>query len=217
MSRSAKILPLFPLNIVLFPNEVIPLQIFEPRYRLMIQTCLAGDSDFGVVLIKSGTETGEPAEPYRIGTSAKILETNNLKDGRIFISVRGTERFVIERITNQKPYIEAYVSQLRDHDCEPQISNDILISVREAAIKHVRLNMGLNGEWVRSLDLSWDPTQLSYAVASLTKFAPSVKQQLLEEKSAVARLKNELDLLVSSENQLKTRVSNQLNQRISKQ
>ena len=168
-------------------------------------------------MIKSGTETGEPAEPYRIGTSAKILETKNLKDDRILISVRGTERFIIERITNQKPYIEAYVSQLRDHDCDPQISNDILISVQEAALKHVRLNMGLNGEWVRSLDLSWDPAQLSYAVASLIKSAPSVKQLLLEEKSTEARLKNELDLLMSSENKLKTRVSNQLNQNISKQ
>ena len=56
-------LPLFPLNVVLFPNSQMPIYVFEDRYKLMVQTCLDHDSLFGVVLIKSGLEVGEPAEP----------------------------------------------------------------------------------------------------------------------------------------------------------
>ena len=59
---------LFPLNTVLFPGQVLPLHIFEDRYRLMIRECLAEEKPFGVVLIRRGREVGETAEPYMVGT-----------------------------------------------------------------------------------------------------------------------------------------------------
>ena len=58
-------LPLFPLHQVMFPNEVVALHIFEPRYRQMLKDVLAGDRTFGIVLIRSGWESGEPADPLR--------------------------------------------------------------------------------------------------------------------------------------------------------
>ena len=64
MSPQQRSLPLFPLNVVLFPNAVIPLHVFEERYKLMAQRCLDSDSRFGVVLIKSGDEVGGPADPH---------------------------------------------------------------------------------------------------------------------------------------------------------
>ena len=66
-------LPLFPLNLVLFPGMDLPLHIFEERYKSMIGDCLNQNLPFGVVLIKEGLEVGTPAEPERIGTSARIL------------------------------------------------------------------------------------------------------------------------------------------------
>ena len=69
---SVELLPLFPLNTVLFPNMVLPLHVFEERYKLMINTCLAQDKPFGVVLIYSGTEAGGPAVPHSVGTVARI-------------------------------------------------------------------------------------------------------------------------------------------------
>ena len=64
MPSAERILPLFPLNSVLFPGESIPLQIFEDRYKQMLKDCLNADSRFGIVLIKSGREVGSPAEPH---------------------------------------------------------------------------------------------------------------------------------------------------------
>ena len=107
-------LPLFPLNTVLFPDATIPLHVFEERYRLMVQMCLDGDSMFGVVLIKSGSEVGEPAEPHSVGTVARIEDVNRADDGRMLLRVKGVERFAIRRITQQLPYIEADVHMLDD-------------------------------------------------------------------------------------------------------
>ena len=68
MSSEDRSLPLFPLNMVLFPNATLPLQIFEERYKLMMKHCLEGDSKLGVVLIKAGAEVGGPATPHSTGT-----------------------------------------------------------------------------------------------------------------------------------------------------
>ena len=67
-------LPLFPLNTVLFPGQMLPLHIFEDRYRLMIRRCLAEDLPFGVVLIKRGAEIGAEAEPHMEARIARIEE-----------------------------------------------------------------------------------------------------------------------------------------------
>src|SRR4030042_2031651 len=96
-------LPLFPLNVVLFPGQVLPLHIFEDRYRLMIRRCLAEDTSFGVVLTQRAEETGETAEPHAIGTVARIVESEHLPDGALNIVAVGTERFRIRRLLHDKP------------------------------------------------------------------------------------------------------------------
>ncbi|HXL19893.1 MAG TPA: LON peptidase substrate-binding domain-containing protein, partial [Streptosporangiaceae bacterium] len=75
-------LPLFPLNVVLFPHMALPLHVFEPRYRKMIGDCLEEGHSFGVVAIREGRETG-PATPYGVGTLAKIVRIDRLDDGRM--------------------------------------------------------------------------------------------------------------------------------------
>ena len=90
-------LPLFPLNCVLFPNELLPLHIFEERYKAMINNCLDGVPEFGVVLIKSGSEVGGQADPHLVGTVARIRQTQGLDDGRMMIVVVGKQRFHVNR------------------------------------------------------------------------------------------------------------------------
>ena len=203
-------LPLFPLNTVLFPNGAIPLHVFEERYKLMVKTCLEGDSKFGIALIESGSEVGEPAEPHPVGTVARIEDVKSLDDGRMLLVVRGVERFAITRIVRRKPYVEADVRLLGgEPDGEP-VDTDVLDAVRSAAARHVRLALGLRGGWAREVRTPDDAAELSYFVGGLLQSDPGVKQSLLEEPSTARRLRRELSLLGEEEEKLKALVAARL-------
>src|SRR5947209_5530520 len=110
-------LPLFPLGSVLSPGMLLPLHIFEPRYRLLLQRALQNDQPFGIVLISSGLEVGGPAEPHRIGTTARVVGTTALPGGRSFIIVRGERRFAIESVdADREPYLVAEVRYLDEDE-----------------------------------------------------------------------------------------------------
>jgi Lon protease-like protein len=85
---------LFPLNIVLFPEGLLPLRIFETRYVDMVRRCMRGELHFGVVLIREGSEVG-PAETFDVGTMAKIIDFHQLSDGFLGLSCIGERRFRI--------------------------------------------------------------------------------------------------------------------------
>jgi Lon protease-like protein len=90
-------IPLFPLNAVLFPGGEIALRIFEPRYLDMVRDCTRGNSPFGVCLILSGNEAGEPATPAAIGTLAYIVDFSTTEEGLLGIRARGAGRFRVTR------------------------------------------------------------------------------------------------------------------------
>lgn len=90
-------LPLFPLNTVLFPRGPLPLRIFEPRYVDMVRRCMREGSCFGVVLLQGGGETGPVSGVAAVGTSARIVDFDLLKDGLLGISCRGERRFRLLR------------------------------------------------------------------------------------------------------------------------
>jgi hypothetical protein len=89
-----KSIPLFPLNIVLFPDGPLPLRIFETRYVDMVKRCMREDAAFGVVLIREGNEVG-PAATFDVGTMAKITDFDQLPDGFLGLSCVGQQRFRI--------------------------------------------------------------------------------------------------------------------------
>ena len=210
MSPMEHRLPLFPLNTVLFPSGTMPLHVFEERYRLMVRVCLEGDSTFGIVLIKSGSEVGEPAEPHPVGTAARIEDVNRMDDGRMLLVVRGVERFSIRRIVRQQPYIEADVRLLGAEPDDGPVAPDVLDAVRTAVTRHVRLAMGLRGGWVREVKTPDDAEALSYFVGGLLQSDADVKQSLLEEPSTAQRLRRELALLGEEEEKLKALVAARL-------
>ena len=84
--------PLFPLNTVLFPGGPLPLRIFEPRYLDMISACVKNDSQFGVLLIREGGETG-PATTHEIGTLARVSDWYQGSDGLLGVTAIGEQRF----------------------------------------------------------------------------------------------------------------------------
>jgi Lon protease-like protein len=191
-------LPLFPLNTVLFPSMVLPLHIFEERYKLMINTCLAQDKPFGVVLIYSGVEAGGPAIPHPVGTVARIAKWEWLPDGRMNIITVGERRFrLIEYADSELPYVVGSVEYWDDEAAEfsdlPKLVND----VQRNFVDYLTLIMSLADQAlpVSQLQLPTDPSMLSYHVASNLQIDMNGKQELLEEPSAVARLRRELTLL----------------------
>ncbi|MDH5254622.1 MAG: LON peptidase substrate-binding domain-containing protein, partial [Gammaproteobacteria bacterium] len=93
-------IPLFPLGTVLFPDGPLPLRIFEPRYLDMISRCLRQDSEFGVVLIVNGQDTGQ-VETTDVGTLARVVDWYQGSDGILGITARGTRQFRLHGVTRQ--------------------------------------------------------------------------------------------------------------------
>lgn len=89
-------LPLFPLNTVLFPGGPLPLRIFEPRYVDMVRKCMREGAPFGVLLIRAGQEAGEVSSVAHVGTSARIIDFNQMPDGLLGIICTGDQKFRVE-------------------------------------------------------------------------------------------------------------------------
>lgn len=89
-------LPLFPLKAVLFPEGLLALRVFEPRYMDMVSRCMREDAGFGVCLIAAGEEVGEAAVPHPLGTEARIAQWDMASAGVLKLVVRGGRRFRIE-------------------------------------------------------------------------------------------------------------------------
>jgi uncharacterized protein len=106
------VLPMFPLSTVLFPGAVIPLHIFEERYRALTKDCLAGDARFGIVLIERGIETGGGDQRASVGTVVRILQAQELDDGRWLMLAQGEAPVGIDSWLPDAPYPLATVRPL---------------------------------------------------------------------------------------------------------
>ncbi|MEL7158132.1 MAG: LON peptidase substrate-binding domain-containing protein [Actinomycetota bacterium] len=110
------IMPQFPLGTVLFPTMVLPLHVFEPRYRTMVAEVLDGDGTFGVVLIERGADTGGGDHRTDFGTTARVLEAEQFSDGRWALITMGVERFRVHEWLPDDPYPQAEVELWPDTD-----------------------------------------------------------------------------------------------------
>jgi len=201
------ILPLFPLNLVLFPGMDLPLHIFEERYRDMIGECLEKDAPFGVVLIKEGPEVGAPAEPERIGTSTRILRSELLDQGRMNIMTKGQQRFEIEEIIQRVPHVVGRVRYLVDIEGEGCV--ELLPQVNEEYIELVRNLTALTGGYTSRVDIPEDPIALSYAIAASLDMEPHLRQSLLVTETAATRIFDLIPLLKQGNEALRERIAKQ--------
>ena len=204
-------IPLFPLNTVLFPKISIPLNVFEDRYKCMIRHCIDTQSPFGVVLIRMGSEVGDSATPYDVGTTANITNVNKLEDGRLFITAIGDKIFRINKLIEDKSFLEANVDFLID-DENQDISENLLEELRGLVNSNFRLASGLKGEFVNDINIPNDLVDLSYFVPSCLLGIENIElQRLLEESSTKKRLEKGIELLEKNECLLKDLVSNKFN------
>ena len=146
-------LPLFPLHIVLAPGVVLPLHVFEERYRLLVQRCLDSSTPFGIVLIREGSEVLPPdgglaeLSIAAVGTFAEIREASRFADGRWNVEVVGTGRFGIRSVDAEaEPYLVADVEPVLDVPGDPDAAADLVDRVRRRFVEYLRLIQPRNGE-----------------------------------------------------------------------
>lgn len=190
--ESTWIIPLFPLDTVLFPYTALPLHIFEPRYREMVMYCLENDSPFGVVLVREGSQAGDPdAELHEVGTLARIGRLRRLPDGRFFLLALGEERFQIVRlIRGEAPFLKAQVRLWRD--AEPLSQEEERKLAEEVATEFrtfLRKVLDISGLRVEDIELPRDPTALSFAIAGALQLDVHARQYLLELQDTTERLR----------------------------
>jgi Lon protease-like protein len=118
----SKRIPLFPLDVVLFPDTPLPLHIFEPRYKLMIQRCLENHCEFGILLARSD-------EIAPVGCTAQIVKVvKQYPDGRMDILTVGQNAFRVVDLINEQPYLEGEVEYLEDEggSVAPETQQELL-------------------------------------------------------------------------------------------
>ncbi len=168
-------IPLFPLNVVLFPGEHLPLHIFEPRYRRMVRECLESESPFGMLLAL-------PDGVARVGCSAEILNvTKRYEDGRMDILTVGRQPYRIVDLFTDDPLLQGRVDYLEDEDSVLDFRRQKeLIELYEAC--YTLLSAGMPGSLEESR-----PELLSYAIAGALPLDLLWKQKILELRSEAER------------------------------
>jgi ATP-dependent Lon protease len=178
-------LPLFPLNVVLFPGTPLPLHIFEPRYRQMLADCLVGDRRFGIV--PSGARTEAP-DRGTVGCVAEIRADEQLPDGRANLLVVGGARFVVQRmLEDPAPYLVGLVEEFLE---EPGTLPDEATSteVRALFARYYEVYRLLYDVEPEEPELPDEPVSLSFAISAALECDLSLKRRLLAARVTEERV-----------------------------
>lgn len=195
------VLPLFPLRLVLFPGQVLPLHIFEPRYRLMVNRCVEAERPFGVVLMREDTpdwrDYKEDVElPYQVGTTAHIRRVERLADGRLNIVTLGLHRFRVRRLRFDMPFLQGEVEAFPLGGGQPAAQDDQ--AVRRLLQSYVALLSQVIDSEIDLEELPEDPHSLAFLTANALQIPSDEKQSLLET-SGLPELLNAERILLGKE------------------
>jgi uncharacterized protein len=201
-------LPLFPLGTVLYPGLLLPLRIFEERYRQLVRDLLAEPEPwrFGVIAIREGRETGAGGvrELYDIGCTATLRQVSELEDGRYDLVTIGTQRFLLMGTDDAKPYLRGEVDMLAEATGDEQGAALAAGFVQEAFRGYLAVLAERGVTQISAPDLPDDPVRLSYLVAASMIIDLRDKQALLAEPDALHRLVTERTLLSRETTMLRT-------------
>ena len=197
-------IPLFPLNVVLFPGMMLPLHIFEDRYKAMIKECLANDQIFGVVLAKTQQAQAPNVaglyvdDLYPIGTTARITAVEHLQDDRMNLITVGQERFIIKGIVSSKnDFLMGEVDPFPiTEDEDPILINGMMQKLRPMVKEYIDYLASASGEDLSNAVLPNDPKTLAYLAGIAVQGPLADKQDLLSAKSVgtlIAKTVNVLD------------------------
>lgn len=189
-------LPLFPLpNVVLFPGMILPLHIFEERYKKMMKDALDSDARFGLLLCQEYSPGTLDGIPFDVGTVAELMQVETLDDGRLNILVVGTQRFRVHEFDETaKPYLLGQVQWI-DDERDGYVTKKLLGETCDLFHEAIRLTHKVLKKEYTPFDLPAEAEDVSYFIAENLKGSLVLKQELLELSSTKARLMYERDVL----------------------
>lgn len=195
-----KHLPLFPLPLVLLPNELLPLHIFEPRYRQMLKDVEAEKNLFGVTHFNPPESFVEKPEIGTVGCAAEVREAQTLPDGRSNILTIGIIRYrLIDYVEAGEPYLVGDVEFFEDAKADAEILNPLADEVYLLFKRVAKAAHKLSGERGRFPDIpQTEPEQLSFLVTAAFNLEPELKYQMLETDSTVERLTRLHEILLQT-------------------
>ena len=188
--RGVTELPLFPIPVVLFPGVPLPLHIFEPRYKQMLEDIRVTNNLFALAYFDSTTSELDLPAVGQIGCVAEVTETQTFPDGRSNILTIGVVRYRIDSYVERgDPYFVARVSYFEDDDSDEGNLTSAATEVAEKFTRIARAVRTINDERINLPDISdTEPQRLSFLVAAAMEVEVEVKQELLELRSTAERL-----------------------------
>ena len=199
--------PMFPLGSVLLPGMVLPLHVFEDRYRALVRDCMAGDRQFGVTLIERGSEVGGGDIRAMAGTVAQIIQADELPDGRWAMVAVGTHRVRVREWMPDDPYPRAEVEDWPD---VPATDPEGAVAAYEARVAQLRrilaLAVELGAEADPMVELADDAEVGSYQIGVLSPIGALDRQRLLTAPGPQQRLDLLEELLDDQELMLRARL-----------
>ncbi len=192
-------LPLFPLGSVLYPGLLLPLHVFEERYRRLVHDLMAEPEPrcFGVIAIREGRETGVNGVSalYEIGCTATVRQVIEHPDGRFYLVTSGTQRFRLAALDRSGPYLRGEVDLLPEDTGDHMAARQAARAVQSGFRDYLDALAARGATKVTTLGLPDEPVQLSYLVAASVIADLSDKQALLAQPDALRRLTSERALL----------------------
>lgn len=199
-------LPMFPLGSVLFPSLVLPLHVFEERYRALMHDVVDDDGEFGVCLIERGSEVGGGDVRSGVGTLATVQEAAELPDGRWAVITVGVRRIRVVEWLPDDPYPRAEVEDHPDpvpSEAETELLGPVTESVHRALDKVASLGATATSS---TTDLSDDPVLASYQLSALAPLTILDQQRLLCAPTVGLRLADLHELLPAAHQMLDLRL-----------
>lgn len=181
-------IPLFPLNTVLFPGMPLPLRVFEERYLRMLEDQRNADPVFGVVLIRSGRESGAIPEVHLTGTGASLASDRHRVSKRGNIVVTGGSRFRINDLDWSREYGLASIEYVNEPNPDPSEIEGVLRDTKELLRRYVRGITRLTGRRFDHVRLPVDPVACSWELAARLPLHSWERQSLLEQRLTSDRL-----------------------------
>jgi uncharacterized protein len=193
------VLAMFPLGSVLLPGGVLPLHVFEPRYRQLVQDCIAAEvPEFGVTLIERGSEVGGGDQRTMWGTVARVVQVGEADDGRFAVVSLGMRRIRVLSWLPDDPYPLADVEEWPEGDLD--VSSDVWEELVERVHARVRRALALavelgDAEGDPTVEIADDPVLASHHLVALAPVGATDRQRLLAADSPRERLET-LDALL---------------------